>query len=118
MEAAPQVLPGEAKQMAFADRSIASALLDVATDAWVAVDRDLRLTYRNAAAATLLAGRRDRHLGADLRAVLPELADAAFIARCRRALADGRPASFAVSWPSPERGRTIAIHPLPGGLAI
>jgi signal transduction histidine kinase len=49
MEAAPQVLPGEAKQMAFVDRSIASAILDVATDAWVAIDRDWHITYRNAA---------------------------------------------------------------------
>lgn len=116
-EAVARALPGEQKPQIVVERPSAAAILDLAPDAWLGIDRDLCVTYRNAAAARLLAGRQPQ-LGVDIRALLPDLADAVFVARCRRVLAAGQPATFLAPAPPADRQRAITVHPLPGGLGI
>lgn len=116
MDVAASALPGELKPGGAIERPGAAAILDAAPDVWLGIDRDLRVTYGNAA-ARLLAGQR-AYQGADIRALLPELADAAFVACCRRVLADGQPATLKVAASPADRRRTITVYPLPGGLGI
>ncbi|MGN9843333.1 SpoIIE family protein phosphatase [Nonomuraea sp. H19] len=96
-------------------RESAGRALRYMSDAFLAVDRDWRITFVNLAAERLL-GSTDLHgrLLWDLPAgQLPDLR-----AWCRRAAAERAPASFDVQWPTDQRWYHVRLVPVPDGLTL
>ncbi len=69
-------------------------VLESTSDAFLAVDADLRITYFNARAASMLDRRSEDVVGRGLWDVFPHPASDPFRQRCERVVAAGQPADF------------------------
>jgi two-component system CheB/CheR fusion protein len=97
-----------------------SRVLESMTDAVFSLDRNLAITYSNAAAEQLLEGSRAEMLGKPLGDVLPEAAGAVFEKKVRRVLAEKVPLAFDMSLESaPSEGRYgVRVFPQEKGISV
>lgn len=94
------------------------AVLESITDAFFAVDTDLRFTYVNRRAEQLLGRPREQLMGQHLWEVLPVPPESRFYRECREALATGRTAECTIFYAPLTCWWEIRIYPTPTGLAV
>lgn len=94
-------------------------ILESITDAFVALDRDWRITYVNATAAQLAAAPREALLGKHLWQDFPEIAaQGEFLAACERAMNSGQTVHRVGFLPAWQRWIESHIYPTPGGITV
>jgi len=103
----------EAEQLALAERA---ALLESITDAFYALDRQLRLTYINRRALDYFQRSREALLGRALTDVFPVLKGSPLEAQLERALDEQRSVAFEL--PSPIVGQWAEFHIYPTGQGL
>jgi PAS domain S-box-containing protein len=92
-------------------------ILESLTDAFIAADRDLRITFTNSAAERVLAGSTDELNGCRLAEVLPSGSEA-ILGACEEALASGESTELAVRLTEAQRWAEVRIFPSPNGLSL
>ncbi len=103
----------EAEQLALADRA---ALLESITDAFYALDRQLRFTYVNKRALDYFQRSREALLGKGIIEVFPALKGGPLQAHLERVLSEQR--SGALELPSPIVGQWAEFHVYPTGQGL
>jgi diguanylate cyclase (GGDEF)-like protein/PAS domain S-box-containing protein len=111
-------LERSARAAAEADRERAAALLESITDGFVALDREWRLTFINAAAERLVGCDRQEVLGQDIRQLLGWTEDDVFYSHYRRALHDNVPVHFEAASRLVDAWFEVHAYPSPTGLTI
>ena len=92
-------------------------ILESLTDAFVAVDRDLCITFTNSAAERVLGGADGALIGRSLTDVLPTGSDAVVHA-CKQALESGEPGELTVRMNEAQRWVEARIFPSRRGLSL
>jgi PAS domain S-box-containing protein len=103
----------QAEQLALAERA---ALLESITDAFYALDRQLRFTYVNRRALDYFQRSREALLGKGITEVFAVLAGSPLEAHLQRALAEQRSVAFEL--PSPIVGQWAEFHVYPTGQGL
>ena len=94
-------------------------ILESITDAFVALDRDFRLTYVNRAAEKAIGATRSALIGRKHVEVFPEVFGSPFEKECRRAMADRVPLSLEYHSESSDRWYEVRAYPsADGGLSV
>ena len=105
----------EAEQLALADRA---ALLESITDAFYALDRQLRLTYINKRALDYFQRRREALLGKAITEVFPALKGSPLQGQLERALDEQRSLAFELPAPIVGQWAEFHVYQTPQGLAV
>lgn len=93
-------------------------VLERITDCFVAVDRDWRFTYVNAAAEQLMHRCREDLLGESLWEAFPRIVDTPLYALYQRAMADGVVANAEIYYPPLDGWYEVRAYPSSDGLSI
>ena len=107
----------KARAEAEAAREPIRAMLESITDAFVAVDRELKITFVNPAGERLFGGSGTQLIGRPLAEVLPPGADAALQA-CERARARGEPVELEAHLGRPSAWVDLRVFPSGDGLSL
>ncbi|MFN8634563.1 MAG: PAS domain S-box protein [Chloroflexota bacterium] len=105
------------KQAVDAERQVCD-ILESITDAFLAIDRDWRLTYVNAEAERLFAHTREELIGRDAWATFPRAVNTAIETECRRAMATGQGVNFTTFFEPRKQWFEIKAYPFRDGLSV
>ena len=99
-------------------KAINATILEHITEAFIALDRQWRITYCNARAASLTQRTQEELLGKNLWETFPEIVDSAFYHRCQKAVATGNAEQYEIKSLRIQKWIRIHIFPSPNDITI
>nr|WP_277986325.1 EAL domain-containing protein [Noviherbaspirillum cavernae] len=94
------------------------SMLESIGDAFVAIDREWRVTYVNRRTARFIGRRRDALIGKTLWEAAPELLTSSVFAYCRKAMETRRNTFFEVYYEAAHTWIEVRAYPYDGGLSV